>query len=766
MTDAVSPQATHEASSASVISTDEDRSLTDEQRAVIAHGEGHARVAAVAGAGKTTTLVRRVLELLAAGENPRRVLVLMFNRAARDDFRLKLEREASPGTLLPEVRTFHSIGHRLTQSLTRWGYLASRQLLQADWQRERLFRQAVMQSLDQADGETREAALDADRLEAFGQFCDLVKAEVAEPAALFERLDYADSERHFVEAYGIAESLLDASNSMTYADLLYRPLCCLESVPEARQRVQGFLTHVIVDEYQDINEAQLRLLRLLAGDSAQVMAVGDANQCIYEWRGARPDAMLARFDSLFGHARDYPLSYTFRHGHALALAANHAIRGNRERRDQLCLAAPGNPATTLEAGTGANALLATLARWHEEGRESREACVLVRSWSLSVSVQLQLLRAGIPFRLAQEERFVFRLPLVQALAGYLQLARAPGLLNDPAHLALLFSQPTTFVAQDRLRALVDELAHTQHWPAKDANVLGGLRPGQRRNLKRRWQLLCELPKLANWPPAKLLEHVVDAIDAEKVLRRSASRREKGDDDVRLLDVLIEQAGELANDPDAFIELLRNPVENRDDGVLISTVHGAKGLEWPLVVLAGLNEEDFPHYSRENPLSPERQEEERRLYYVGITRARERLLLLQDGGEHRPSRFLEETAVADAGCVARALAGDVGSATETALAVSEPALVERYLARVGSSLAVTRRDESAAEVAKVGAAGLAPSSWQVGDRLRHATFGDGEVVVVEGSSTNPVIDVRFDSAGRRRLIAARAPVERLSRARPR
>ncbi|BBI73837.2 hypothetical protein HAALTHF_33240n [Vreelandella aquamarina] len=112
--------------------------------------------------------------------------------------------------------------------------------------------------------------------------------------------------------------------------------------------------------------------------------------------------------------------------------------------------------------------------------------------------------------------------------------------------------------------------------------------------------------------------------------------------MRLLDVLIEQA-ESVQDPDAFIELLERPVENQAGGVLVSTVHGAKGLEWPLVAVAGVNEEDFPHYSRDNPLNDERLEEERRLFYVAITRAKEQLLVLHDGGAHRPSRFIAESA---------------------------------------------------------------------------------------------------------------------------
>ncbi|ABE58964.1 ATP-dependent helicase [Chromohalobacter israelensis] len=717
---------------------------TPEQRAVVGHGQGHARVSAVAGAGKTTTLVQRVLHLLASGVPPQRILVLMFNRAAREDFTAKLQREAT-GQRLPDVRTFHSIGHRLTQTLTRWGYLSPRQLIAADWQRERLLRQAVQMSLEQADDSQRQAALEADRLETLAQFCELVKAEMRTPEELHERLDFGDDTQHFCEAYAHFETLIADHGVMTYADLLYRPLRCLEATPEARARVQGFLDHVIVDEYQDINEVQQRLLAILAGKRAQVMAVGDANQCIYEWRGARPDAMFERFGALFGTAHDYPLSYTFRHGHVLALAANHAIRANRRRPDQLCLAAPGTPTTRADVAVGNAALLEALREWQQAGRALSETCVMVRSWALSVSVQLQLLRAGVPFRLAREDRFVFRLPLVQALAGYLALARDGNRLHDPEQLNLLLSQPTVFVPRETLTALARQLAHTQQWPERHDPLLSALKPLQRRNLKRRWQLLCELPRLGHWPPAKLLEHVVEATEADKALKRAASRRAKAEDDVRLLDVLIEQAGELANDPDAFIELLSQPVEGRGDGVLVTTVHGAKGLEWPLVALWGVNEEDFPHYTRETPLDAERLEEERRLYYVAITRARERLLVLHDGGDHRPSRFIDETAWDDCHRAAAAL----GEAPFESLAVRAPEVVGPYLERCGVRLPVTRVEESAT---------AATRHWEVGQWVRHGVFGEGEIVVLEGDPANPVIEVRFTQAGRRRLIAARAPLE--------
>lgn len=648
--------------------------LTPEQRAVVAHRGGHARVAAVAGAGKTTTMVARVLHLLDQGVPPRRMLVLMFNRSAREDFQARLAGMAPSGQPLPDVRTFHSLGHRLTGSLTRWGALAPRQLLNADWQVQRLLRHATQLALRDSQ-DASEQAFDDERLEALAQFCGLVKAEMADPAELYARLDFGDNTQHFVAAFDQAERLLADQGLMTWSDLLYRPLRALEADAALRARVQGFLDHVIIDEYQDINLAQQRLLAVLAGEKAAVMAVGDANQCIYEWRGARPDAMLETFTRVFGEAADYPLSTTFRHGHALALAANHAIEANRRRPDQLCLAAPDNPHTRLTLDRGNRGMLRSLAQWQRQGRRLEEACLLVRSWALSVPLQLALLREGTPFRLVREDRFVFRLPLVQALAGYLMLARDGRLLRDPGHLLSLLAQPTPFVARDRLAALAARLADTQRWPVPQDPLLGGIKPFQRRTLKKRWALLCELPAKAALPPARLLALIIERVDAEKVLRRAAARRDKGEEDVRLLDVLVEQAGEVAS-LDDFIELLRRPVESSEQGVLITTVHGAKGLEWPLVVLAGVNEEDFPHYTRDSPPTPARLEEERRLFYVAITRARERLTLLDDGGAHRPSRFLAEMAWQDSQAVAERLAGEASSEP---LAVANPALVKRYLA---------------------------------------------------------------------------------------
>ncbi|WP_456270132.1 ATP-dependent helicase [Kushneria sp. AK178] len=724
--------------------------LTEQQQAVVHHGGGHARVFAVAGAGKTSTMVARVLHLMAAGTPPDRILILMFNRAAREDFAARLRLLAPAGSRLPQVRTFHSIGHRLGQSLMRWGALPARRLIEGEWQRERLARQVLQQLLVDEPAQLA-LALEEERIEALLQFCDLVKSECLPPARLHERGDYGADTEHFVPAFLEMERQMHEQGVMTYSDLLYRPLRALVRDDTARQRIQGRLDHIIVDEYQDINEVQLRLLSMLAGERASVMAVGDANQCIYEWRGARPDAMNARFGELFGTPTDYPLSWTFRHGHAVSLMANHVIRANAGAADQLTLSAPDNPATRVEHDSDGTRLVRLLREWQSQGRDLTSCAVLVRSWSLSVPVQLRLLRDNIPFQLGQQDRFVFRLPLVRALAGYLELTRRPELLRDSDHLLLLYSQPSAFVSQDRLGPLTAELARTGRWPEHHA-ILDGLKPFQRRHLKKRWALLQKLPTMRDRAPADVLSHVVDTLEAEKLLRRAAARRDKGEEDIRLLDVLIEQAGELADDPEAFIALLKDPVINQEEGVLLSTIHGAKGLEWPTVVLAGLNEEDFPLYSRDNPLTPQALEEERRLFYVGITRARERLLLLSDPAPHRVSRFVEEAAWEDSVRVTRTIAAE----QEAAPGVRDPALVNRYLDGIGvaASLRACAGGKTPAVLSRA-------TDWQPGEQVRHAVFGEGRIELVEGDRERCVLEVLFHRVGRRRLIASRAPIERVS-----
>lgn len=728
--------------------------LTAEQRAVVEHDSGHARVSAVAGAGKTSTLLARVLTLLERGAAPERMLILMFNRAAREEFAQRLADQADRGQRLPQVRTFHSVGMRLCTTLMRWGKVAERRLLDAEWQRERLARQAVQDIRDEFP-ELSDEALQSEQLEVFAHYCDRVKGELTPPEVMLEKDDFGTESAHFPRAYHRQEEIYQEQGVMTYADLLHLPLRALAREPEIKTRLHGFLDYLIIDEYQDINEAQLRLLSVLASPHAQVMAVGDANQCIYEWRGARVDAMLDRFERYFKEPLDYPLSCTFRHGHSLALLANQAIQANHKRPDQLTLALAEAPPTTIQVASGSDPLLDDIRAWQQAGKPLADCAVLVRSWALSVPVQLGLMRAGIPFQLGREDRFVFRLPLVQALAGYLQLAVDASRLKDAEHLQMLFSQPASFIPRDRLERLCHYLAREGEWPASGNVLLEGMKPFQRRNLEKRWRLLKELVTLVDWSAVDVLEKVVDELDAHKLLRKASARREKGEEDVRLVDVLVDQARQAGGNIEDFVSLLLSPVATASDGVMISTVHGAKGLEWPQVLVWGLNEEDFPSYGRDMPLSPSALEEERRLFYVAVTRARHRLTLFHDGGERRPSRFISETDWVNCSALGHYITTRYGGTPEqqdSALKalgsapyrVKLPELVSRYLKAFDMALPLVPLKDPLHE-------------WLKGDWLTHESFGRGQVERVEGEAERCILEVRFERAGKRRLLAARAPI---------
>ncbi|SFX12305.1 ATP-dependent helicase [Marinospirillum alkaliphilum] len=668
--------------------------LTPEQQAVIQHTEGHARVRAVAGSGKTTTLVERVVQLLRQGVPPSRLLVVMYNRAAREDFQQKLQhrcaeilREEGLQLLLPDIRTFHSLGHRLTQTFCRWGVLQPRQLQQEDWMVDRLTRQALNQLAEQ-QGEEAQAWLEEDALEAFKAFCTLVKSGLDEPEQVLERLE--TGQKHFTAAFEALENLLEEQRLMFFDDLLWRPVRLLQQQPAFINRLQGYLDHLIVDEYQDINEVQQVLLKSLAGQ-AQVMVVGDVDQCIYEWRGARPEYMLRRFQQDFLQVRDYPLTRTFRFGHGLALAANQAICHNRERPDQLTLAADTSPPTYLQQGQGAEWLLEQLDGWrttHPQG----QAAVLVRSWSQSLDVQLALLKAHKPFSLARQEHFIFNRPQIRGLLAYARLAlhSQEGMQINYSHpdaqqdFYQLISFPTLYLSEQERQALLQ--ARIQGKAALSA-CIERMPAARARRINERLKVLQRLARLATrLQPAAFIRRVLQETDALEQLRKTASSKEAAEEALRLIEGLRRYAEKsAAENLQQWIEELElarqegiaNQSGQQQPGVVILTVHAAKGLEWDWVAVYGLNEGDFPYTSGFSRLTPAEEEAERRLFYVAMTRARHWLLLVRSDATGQPSRFLAEAALEDARQLAACLEVQAETTRPSTLQVRDPALLRRY-----------------------------------------------------------------------------------------
>ncbi|SFB91190.1 DNA helicase-2 / ATP-dependent DNA helicase PcrA [Marinospirillum celere] len=734
--------------------------LTEEQLAVVKHQEGHARVRAVAGSGKTTTLVERVIHLLNQGVPARRLLVVMYNRSAREDFTRKLQIRAGQAGLrvsLPDVRTFHSLGHRLTASLVRWGYLETRRLQQEEWVEDSFSRQAI-KKLAETQGEDAQPWLEEDMLEAFKSFCTLVKSGLQPAIEVAENLELAASQKHFAAAFDEREKLLAEQQVMFFDDLLWRPLQVLDQHPEIRSKISGFLDYLVVDEYQDINEVQQALLVALAGQ-AQVMVVGDVDQCIYEWRGARPDYMLHRFQQDFPGVREYPLSRSFRFGHSLALAANQVIQHNSERPPQLTLAVEPQ-STQLAQGQGAGWLLKQLQAWqlkHPEGKAS----VLVRSWSQSLAVQLAFLKAHQPFQLARQEHFLFNRPQIKGLLAYARLALngAPGRRINFQHPAAqadfyqLLSFPTLYLTEPERQALVQ--ARVRGKATLDAS-LDQLPPGKRQRLQKRLQLLNKLAaKAGKMKPLTFLDWVLNATDALEQLKKTAASKESGDEALRLIEGLRRYAGQSQATLGRWIEELEiaqqegaaSLANQQASQVSIQTIHAAKGLEWDWVGVYGLNEGDFPYTSGFSRLTAAQEEAERRLFYVAITRARQELVLAEGETAGPASRFLQEASIRDALYWAEALADPV-AATESQQ-VAYPDLLAQYWQ------AVTDRPQP-----EIKARVQAPKARQplkveegelkVGDRVVHQQFGEGLLLRVEGDFPHRLLDISFDQQGLKRM----------------
>lgn len=670
--------------------------LTQEQQSVITHQQGHARVRAVAGSGKTTTLVERVIYLLRQGVHSKRVLVVMYNRAAREDFISKLQRRAGEiksqeglQLQLPDVRTFHSLGHRLTQTFCRWGLLEARQLQQEEWMVDRLTRQALTQLAEQ-QGQELQAWLEEDALDAFKSFCTLVKSGLSEAQDIFEVLDTTATQKHFPQAFEKLEELLTDQRLMFFDDLLWRPLKILAKQPELLQRLQGFLDYLIVDEYQDINEVQQALLKSLAGE-AQVMVVGDIDQCIYEWRGARPEYMLRRFQQDFKQVQDYPLTHTFRFGHSLALAANQAITHNRERPEQITLAAKNTQPTFLHQGQGSSWLLEQLATWQAQNPQGK-AAILVRSWSQSLDVQLELLKSHQPFQLARQEHFIFNRPQIRGLLAYARLAinSQPGIVINYQHpdaqqdFYQLLSFPTLYLTEQERQGLVQARMQSA---AALASTLDRMPQGKRNRVVKRLDLLKKLAKRAKQlKPVGFIQYTLRETDALEKIRKTAPSKESGDEALRLIEGLRRYAEksttndlgewinglELARQEGIASQAAADPAEQ----LVILTVHAAKGLEWDWVGVYGLNEGDFPYTSGFSRLTPAEEEAERRLFYVAITRAKHWLVLTRSENSTQPSRFLEEAALKDASKLATLL-HQPSEQPLTSIKVHHPDLLRHY-----------------------------------------------------------------------------------------
>ena len=729
--------------------------LTPEQREIITAGNDHALITAVAGSGKTTTLAWRLRWLLQQGHDPRRMLVLMFNRSARVDFERKLrEVTRDLGLALPEVRTYHAMGLRLYKRFIREGYLPaiSDKILsepEVSYQAWILTRQLAPEELGDEIRRNKK-----DFVETATGFIDLVKTTLSPAEVVFDELGYSDRHRYLIDLFHTFEQWRKDRSQITFADMLYEPVMAIHQNPALQRLVGNKMDLVLVDEYQDTNEIQHLLLRYVAGDRARVTVVGDPDQTIYEFRGARPEFILRRFREEFDEPLQHTLSYSFRYGHRVALLANHLICHNQGRHDVLCHAHPSTPASRIhlheneQDGSVVVKLLEGL-----PAAEQQQTAILFRVWSQSVPIELRLLARQIPYRIDAGKGALFSrevdaiTSLLQVVTGQLPRMTSQDRLEAARNL-LRF--PHVGLKEQELGYMAQMLAGFESdWGGCLLSLdEGALGPMPARKLRRLGEALAALQGFSG-PVATLLGRYAEQTELFEGIRALALTHDTANERIDTVQGFRAYLASLDVPPAealSHLQTLRRQALERQDqddnqqrGVLLSTIHRTKGLEWPRVIIPGLQEKYLPYSPRQQEDLQAFMESERRLLYVAITRTRDELhLITRPGGprpavdaDQAPSRFVAELCFRLSERFGHWLdQRKQGHVRQDELALELPLtpIGERYARREGITLS-----------GQAGPAMAESSPLWSRQRLSHAIFGPGTVLAEQEGS----FDVQFD-----------------------
>ena len=706
--------------------------LNPAQREAVLTTEGPLLVIAGAGSGKTRVLTHRIAHLIAAcGVKPNEILAITFTNKAANELRERLARLIGNQARAVWALTFHAAcGRILRREAERLGYRSNF---------------TIYDSADQV----RLAKLCLEELEkdpkrfvprGIHSQISTLKNQLVTPAEAHARVA-SFYDQTVAETYDLYQRRLHASNAMDFDDLLMLAVQVLERFPDALKKWQTAFRYVLVDEYQDTNRAQYRLLQLLAAEHRNVCAVGDPDQSIYAFRGADIRNIL-EFERDFGETRTVALEQNYRSTNAILGAANTVIANNRERKPKELWSelGEGDPVRVIEVEDeqAESRFVATeVARLVEEGCSGRELAVFYRMNAQSRVLEQTLRLSQIPYQVIGGPRFYERAEIKDAIA-YLQVIDNP---SDAISLLRIANRPRRGIGDTslaRLQAHADAIGMSLFAALarpEDAGVSGApLRALQHvHTLLLSFQASAqelELPELVG----SVLERsgMIEAYEAERTVeaRGRVENLEAFVDGAREYQVTAADASlsgflqeiSLFSDQDAIAE--------ETGAVTLMTLHNAKGLEFRAVFLVGCEEEIFP-----SARSVEEQgiEEERRLFYVGMTRAQERLTLTHAASRllwgrqthNLPSRFLDEL---------------------------PEARIERERLRPTSWTAY-----NAPAAATIASRSDVPQV-STGDSVRHGTLGEGVVTRIEPGG---VVTVRFaDDGTERRLMLEYAPLERL------
>lgn len=693
--------------------------LNEQQRVAVTHGDGPLLILAGAGSGKTKTLTHRIAYLI--GEKnilPSRILAVTFTNKAAREMRQRLAsllgESADDRNFMPWMGTFHSICVRLLRMDGAAIGIGKRFVIYDSDDQVGLMKQLMkVRGLSDRDVKPRSV------LAAISNTKNTMQS-----VEDFTTLANNPSQQRIAELFTAYQAALKRAEALDFDDLLLKTVELLSHNTEIRQKWQQQFEYILIDEYQDTNVAQYNLIKMLVNQRRNLCVVGDDAQSIYSFRGAD-------YTNILNFERDFPgttvvkLEQNYRSTNAILRLANSLIQHNLHRTEKkLWTANEGGvePRLWQVYSESEEALMVTdeIAAQVANGRSYGDIAVLYRTNAQSYALERALRQNYIPYKIVGGLRFLDR-AVVKDVLAYLRLLYQP---NDRLSFARIVNLPKRGVGAVSVAKFLD-------WnDQQDQTIIEGLLAVEaaesltsraKKPLKELGVLLTKLQQNIDGSPAELLQDIIDKTGYCDFINDGSIQAEER---LENLGVLMAEARAYV-DVATFLEdmaLMSSADTDVDQQVTLMTLHAAKGLEFPVVFMTGLEEGILPHARVFDNGSPDDIEEERRLCYVGVTRAREELFVYcansrtQFGqiGYNMPSRFLEEMGL---------ISG----------VIDQPA--QNYIEPE-----------------------FQPDDYglEVGDRVRSATFGVGEIIDTEGMG----VTVRFDSGATKKLNVEFARLEKL------
>ena len=709
--------------------------LNKEQRQAVSSNARRILVLAGAGSGKTRVLVHRIAWLLGVeGVSPYAILAVTFTNKAAAEMRSRIETlTQSPGRGM-WVGTFHGLAHRLLRTHHKDAGLSENfQILDSDDQLRLVKRTMKALGLDEADLPAKQAQW----------FINHQKDEGLRPKHLQQQ--YSDSQQQtLVKIYQAYEEACKRGDMVDFAELLLRSHELWLNNPALLKHYQERFQHILVDEFQDTNAVQYAWLQMLAGENNSMMIVGDDDQSIYGWRGAKIEN-IQHFSKKHKDVEIIRMEQNYRSTSNILQAANTVIDNNQNRFGKK-LWTDGNEGELISVYAGFNEvdearfIVDQIQSEINNGLARDEMAILYRSNAQSRVLEEALIRAGIPYRIYGGQRFFDRAEIKNALA-YMRLINNR---FDDAAFERIVNTPTRGMGLKTLELIrAHARAHDISMWQSSIQILQAqeLTPRAGKALELFLLLIDKLDtdtKSLNL--GEQAEHVIES--SGLIAHHEKEKGEKAQSRLENLQELVTACSQFEFDEEkgapsqlsafldhAALESGENQADANESSVQLMTLHSAKGLEFKIVFISGVEEGLFP--SKQSDEEPGRLEEERRLCYVGITRAREKLFLSYAesrrlyGREtfNTPSRFIRE-------------------------------IPPQLMQEIRMQASISRPTQFSPSSIKQGEA----AGFQLGQKVMHPKFGEGVVLNCEGQGNNARLQVNFMSAGSKWLVAQYARLE--------